>query len=955
MKRIIIFLLSFILALNTGAAVLSEEQDLACIENASLIYSDVSGDANYIEMQTVGGQSCITILGADKVIALRADGDKVSYATENTALKIIYYDNSADFLRVKWKANGADGAVTRTRTIHKSGSGEFREAVVLINNGRYNGEMDYCADILIDAYDTDLAGSKEYISKIELINLDTIGANEVNGRKERLLYASSAKILEKLGLLLEGEADAAASAADIADGFERITGMTCRLNGTNMQAVITSWLTALGYAVNGTLLNKAINAGIIRQVNYKASWFGRDSYEMQNFGIGSVEYQAEQTVFYDDLAGLMYNLLFMRANGDTVPFLVRLAEKDADFKDRLLSLNDTALSNAYYSCKGIEISEKTVTDNLTGREMTYLYMKGGNVNAAYVNEFTCTDGENYVLCAAYDKRLSLGVPVIYNTATKQTTMLSEIRNTVCFAMLMSKQNIAYWTEGASLYSYDILTKKKRVVFTEPDNCILQEIPTITNDGEYITVFCGKEISYQPNTIYRIKTSDGSYEVIIDEEWTASHFGAAQNPFLGHVVINPENEKIINFLHGGPLNVDDRLWLYDNGEIYQPYIQSKKQNGAYGEHITHAFWSHNGKRLYFLRPPASSFTVENGITYIDFEGGGGVHTLNGDYSYIHTSVDENDELFVSDTQIVYDGGVYRSQIVLYSDVKKYGAPIAYVPVWNVHPCHPHPTFTADGRKVIFNLSDNTGSNCMVAVMGIDDVFDDDSSLKNSEIAWALPSAAAGMIQLCADDNRTVRFHDRDCTNVGTRLSIDVFGNYIPAGQSRVTALISYFDNGTDTISLYYNTNSDSEYDAQKNKKCISRQKTNSQEWTTWIAELEDASFRSANADGSDFYIQSSGETPLYIDKVAAISGSCGGLECFEAVIADDAVYIPVINKDAETVRLWALAADYAKPEYTIEEFDVAGGDLEIKSIEASGFEKYFLWKNNMKPVKRRAVN
>lgn len=925
------------------------EQTMPLVRCASVVCDSMETEAEYCRRD---GRECFFLKDTAKKLTLRAEPAEIAEETENIALRIVYLDNASNFIRVRWRARSTN-IVERTRLIHKSSSGNFCEAVVLIHKGLYDGGNNG-ADIIIDSYDTHGMTFGEYISEVELINLSTMGTNEEAGQKKHILFRSVADILNTLGLQPQRDAKTKVSLSDANAYFEKITGIRCEVREATMGGVIREWLETLGYPINGNLQNRAIEAGLVRSVGYAPAFFGRSGYEMQNFGVATVTYTDSQSVFYDDLSGLLYNLLFMKKNGEELPFMVQLAQKDETFEDKLLGLNDTLISGAYYDAAGIKISEKEITDSVTGNVITGLYMKGANINSTYVNEYASADGENYLLCAAYDKRLNAGIPVLYNRRTKKTTELSQTRNVSPFAMMMSRQNIAYWTEEDSLYAYDIATGEKEKIFIEPDGKRLQDVPTITNDGKYITVFCGKKISYQPNVIYRIETETKNYQILIDEAWTEEHFSGSKNPFLGHVIINPENPEIVNFMHGGGDNVTDRLWLYEKGNIYQPYVQQMKSNGSFGEHITHAFWSLNGKRLYFLRPPASSETVENGIAYIDIaEKGKPVHVLNGDYSYIHTSVDATDKHFVSDTQIVFDRGRYRNEIVLYSDVSKNTMLLAYVPVWKSHPCHSHTTFTADGKNVIFNMAAEGNNNCMVGIVNVEKHFmdlDNGKQNRNGEFAWLSASEESGIIGMLPTEDAIDEKDGETCLKVADNLSFEVLGSFVPKNESTVSVVLTYFDEGAEPFYLQYNSNMDSEYGSIKNKKQLSISKTDTGQWKQKMLVLEDACLRSANADNSDVVLLAGNDGVLYLRQIVLFTGTGSVMQYSTPTKKDGKLYVPILNPQAESKTLWVLTGKDGS--YSLTEI-LTGGDLFITAeVNQTDYDKFFVWENNLCPIDRR---
>lgn len=947
MRKIIAILLSLIL--TVGMFPVFANASGALVINASVI-----GDAEYT---SINGVNCIYLENSSDYLAVRAS-DNIAEKTDNVALRIVYLDNGSNYIRVRWRVRSTQ-IVGRTRLIHKSASGEMREALILINKGIYNGSGTYGEDILIDTYDTRNGRYSEYISEVELIDLSNMAANEENGKKKNILYKSTADLVEKMGLFPKKSPDEKASVSDINTYFEKVTGLKSNVTEPVMGNVLKEWLTVLGYSVNGDIKNRATEAGLIRSVGYSPAFYGRSQgREMQNFGIGTICFDVSQAVFNDDLSALIYNLLFMKRNGESKLFMTLLCEKDSAFKEKMLNLNDYLISNTYYDNAGIQISEKTITDALTGEKMTCLYMKGANINSTYINEFSSIDGENYVLCAAYDNRIGTGIPVIYNTKTKETVELSENGEISPFAMLMSKQNIAYWTQGDSLYSYNVETKEKKTVFTEPDRVVLQDVPTITNDGKYISVFCGKTVSYQPDTIYRINTENREYETVIDSQWVKENFGGSTNPLTGHVIINPENSQIINFMHGGGENVKDRLWFYDNGNIYQPYVQKMKEvdNNYFGEHITHAFWSLDGQRLYFLRPPASSDSVENGITYVDMNDDGNpkeAKVLNGDYSYIHTSVDAGDKHFISDTQIVFDKGKFRNEIVLYSDVSKRTKLLAYVPVWNAHPCHSHPTFTGDGKKVIFNLADEQTENSMVAVMDVESIMteiDTQADTIHNSVAWKDTDKSWGLINIGAKENEILTVSGCECINVTDTLGIEVLGSVVKKSDGKITVALTYFDDGSEDFYIEYNTNSSSEYANVKNRKKLPITKTNTKEWKTQFITLSDASLRSANADNTDFKILKSNSEMLYIKNIAVYTGEGKNMFYSSGQNVKGTLYIPIVNNtDGDKTAMLLTDSD---GKYTIETFKIKKDGFEIINIPQTNADRLFVWQENLVPIDRR---
>ncbi len=940
MKKIVSLIICFAMMIPSIGVYAN---DSSILKNVSVIETPADSNTT-VSYKKVNGENCIYLKNREKTLVLKTDDTAFPDDTENAALRIVYLDNDINFIEVSFSVKRDGGNIKKERLIHKSNSGEMREALILINSGVYTGGEDgfYGGDVLISSYGPNGELCEEFIKEIEIVNLDNIGTNEESGVKKHLLHRSSAYILEKLSLMPEGDLSVKASNDDINLFFEKITGKTGDFTGNTMDELIANW-------------NKKLGATPLRGVTHEPGFFEHRGYELQNFGVARVTYEDGQSIFYDDLAGLLYNVLFM-SNSNGVPYMVALAQKDEDFKEKLLGLNDFLISNTYYDSAGIEISEKTQTDAITGVERTVFYMKGGNINSTYVNEYASVDSENFLFCAAYDKRLNLGVPVIYNRRTKETTQLSG-RNMAPFAMVMAKDNTAYFVEGTCVYKYKIgESVQKELLFEEPDSCLLSEVPTITNDGKYLTVFCAKDsvVAGAPNTIYRIDTATGDYKILVDKEWTDANIDQSINPFIGHVIINPADPDVVNFMHGGGDNVKDRLWLYDNGVKYQPYIQKLKENGSPGEHITHAFFSLDGKRLYFLRPPASSSVVESGITYVNVgEEDAQATVLNGDYSYIHTSVDEGDKHFISDTQIVFDEGMYKNEIVLYSDVAKETMLLAYVPVWKNHPCQSHTTFTGDGKGVVFNIADETSHNSQVAYINVEEIIDklDKGEYnKHNKIAFADHSVENGMNLISENGIKNAYVAGKNCIelNLGAGLPIEVYGTFVKAEDKGVNIYITYYNNSSADIKILYNTDSEDETDAVKNKKEITIKKTNSNQWVTKKIRLEDASFRSANADSSDIIVNST-EDSLYISQIAVFSGEDEKISFSSYTEKEGTIYIPVVNPSLLEKNLLLITKN--EDVYGVNTAEIKGEQLAILTVSAE-FDRLFVLDDVLCPLNER---
>ena len=111
-------------------------------------------------------------------------------------------------------------------------------------------------------------------------------------------------------------------------------------------------------------------------------------------------------------------------------------------------------------------------------------------------------------------------------------------------------------------------------------------------GVIYLCFLGGRIHYQPDNAGILDTQTGQLCHFLNTEWVREHFGGKINPFAGHVLVNPKKPKLVQFLHGGGVNQDDRMWLCntETGEKWEPYKQVYTADGEFGENLTHWFWS-----------------------------------------------------------------------------------------------------------------------------------------------------------------------------------------------------------------------------------------------------------------------------------------------------------------------------------------------------------------------------
>lgn len=572
-------------------------------------------------------------------------------------------------------------------------------------------------DLRLERYD--LASSAQLLSiKNVMTGKKTVYRGD--GSKAEPLYMHAAQILKQL--CLGDFTERLSERADRQEAekiFSKILGKKVFLAAEmNVGSTARALLTAIGKSASAHVLDRAAENGIFLSTERKTVWFHEETAQLQVIGLYRETTFEEAPLCNDELCGICYNLLLVRIGDERC--MVRLAKESSEFAERVTASYERSLVFPYYEDTKIVIRKKRFYD-LDGKPMTGFYVPGAMMNHAYINEYTTTDNMHYVFCALFDRHLrkwGRGIPVLYNDETGETVQLHDRMNMRAYGMLMSKQNKVYFVADENIYCYDIYTREKKVVFTEPNGCSLQEVPTISDDGRYLLFFYGTRQQHIPNRGCVLDTQSGTCKIILDYPWVDEHFGHQHNPFAGHFIINPKRPWLINFLHGGPDNVKDRMWLLntETEEKWEPYRQVILEDGSFGESLTHWVWSPDGNRLYFVRVRRDMHPSvgQGGICYIEpDQPQKGVTEMVTQKEAIHAVPDCSGKLFVYDT---YNDEPekyrYTSEISLFHMETGEEKLLHRISIIKNHPGHPHPVFSADGSLVIFAFSaENSGVVCV----------------------------------------------------------------------------------------------------------------------------------------------------------------------------------------------------------------------------------------------------
>jgi oligogalacturonide lyase len=196
-----------------------------------------------------------------------------------------------------------------------------------------------------------------------------------------------------------------------------------------------------------------------------------------------------------------------------------------------------------------------------------------------------------------------------------------------------------------------------------------------------------------STIVRVDATTGQAEEVLCKE----------KFWINHVHINPQDRDLILFCHEYS-ELPDRMWLLDvtNGQ-YAPI-----PGQGVDEWYQHEFWSTDGQRVYFH----GGLTGDNTTGFCGWCSWDGTsytkayHTTSG-RAYAHYNLHPNGQTMVTDGE-ARPGCISKVHLIDEKQVFEILCRHDSYTFGDDQRCHPHPSFTPDGRHVIFT-SNRTGSS------------------------------------------------------------------------------------------------------------------------------------------------------------------------------------------------------------------------------------------------------
>lgn len=284
----------------------------------------------------------------------------------------------------------------------------------------------------------------------------------------------------------------------------------------------------------------------------------------------------------------------------------------------------------------------------------------------------------------------------------------------CLPAIGNQGREVFYFEGNDLNAVDIASLQQRHLMTVPAG----RRPSMLNaggDGRTLVfahwdealfsdwsrrAYAGEtfpdESFYQEtsSTLLRVDAASGR----TDELLTLEKF------WVNHVLVSPVNRDLILFCHEYS-SQPDRMWLLDAGTGVCAPVPGQGPDEWY----EHEFWSRDGSRICFhggLRADADrgfcGWCRPDGSDYLK-----AWHTTPG-RAYAHYNLGPDGETMVTDGE-ARPGCISRVQLHMGQQVfeplcrhesYKYG---------DDQRCHPHPSFSPDGRRVVFTSNAGGSSN------------------------------------------------------------------------------------------------------------------------------------------------------------------------------------------------------------------------------------------------------
>jgi oligogalacturonide lyase len=372
----------------------------------------------------------------------------------------------------------------------------------------------------------------------------------------------------------------------------------------------------------------------------------------------------------------------------------------------------------------------TYPDPQTGRSVTQLTNSPAEDYHLYFYNPTVTPNGRYLIF--YSERTGLSNMFRLDLTSGDIVQLTDTRPAraeywpftealqgvgACLSALGSGGREVFYFEGNELHAVEIESLKTRCLLTVPTHRRPSMLQANANGDTLIFATWDEDLflgwskrayagEHFPNndfyqatssTILRVNAATGHAEEIFSRE----------KFWINHVHLNPHNRDLILFCHEYS-SQPDRMWILNTASGDCAPIPGQGINEWY----EHEFWSWDGKRVYFHGGLNGDDTAgfcgwctPDGSEYHKFN-----HHTPG-RAYGHYNLHPDGATMITDGEarpgcislVHLKDGQQEYNVLCRHDSYRFG---------DDQRCHPHPSFTPDGKRVVFTSNVSGSSNVYI---------------------------------------------------------------------------------------------------------------------------------------------------------------------------------------------------------------------------------------------------
>ncbi|MFK7696662.1 TolB family protein [Paenibacillus sp. HJGM_3] len=332
-----------------------------------------------------------------------------------------------------------------------------------------------------------------------------------------------------------------------------------------------------------------------------------------------------------------------------------------------------------------------------GRELVSLGLDGGHVGHHYFTAMSwLSDSRHLVLAIGIDPETLACSYAVVDTVTGKGELIVERSEWGCG--VVSRQDVFFGLleEGTRVFAYDASTGRLDVIGQAEAGTRLHGPLSIAGDGETIGLSWSRG---DRSVIGVLHVRTGELEAIIEPSFSEPY------PVANHAMINPVHPELVFYAHEGRTeHIPDRLWVVNRttGEARNIFRQQKLEDGTHGQYVGHEMWAPDGSGLIFVAYAQSPWKP-TGIYYAEKDGETS-RFVNGDHKYWHVAASPDGRWLVADTQ----EPDHVASIVRIEAASGTSELLVRLPYWPRHPGHPHPSFSPDGRRIVFTYAGEGGA-------------------------------------------------------------------------------------------------------------------------------------------------------------------------------------------------------------------------------------------------------